>query len=175
MEGAVELYGRLLQIIVVDVPPPPIRIRYLPMNFSTMEAHLRQLGIDVSERYRFQSIEILQRFKVAFHFPAGEIALPKRYKSDAEEIILISLERLSFPHRWTDLYERFPGRKRWFLKACFYWFLDFMIDNWGYLILNNTTWWKPKLMASCESIRIKMANLNHANWRQQLPRATRCF
>ena len=98
------------------------------------------IGIDVSERYRFQSIEILNRIKAAFRFPINDIKLPHRYKSNAEEIILISMERLSFPHRLSDLYERFPGRKRWHLQACFYWFLDFMIFIWGYLLLNNVLW-----------------------------------
>jgi hypothetical protein len=46
---------------------------------------------------------------------------------------------IAFPARWSDLYERFPGRKRWFLRSAFYfnWFLDFMIPNCGYLLLNK--------------------------------------
>ena len=175
LEEMVHQYIEVLRIRVVDVPQRPPRAIYAPMNFASMEAHLVSLRLDVSERYRFQSIDILRRFQAAFHFPVGEIQLPRRYKSTAEEIILISLERLSFPHRWTDLYERFPGRKRWFMQLCFYWFLDFMIFNWGYLLLNNVLWWKPRLMESCEAIRAKMATLNHVAWRQEFPRAERQF
>ena len=173
LENMVEQYINILRIIIVDIPQRPPKAVYAPMHFRSMEAHLVTLGIDVSERYRFQSIETLQRFKTAFRFPFGNIRLQHRYKATAEEIILISLERLSFPHRWSDLYERFPGRKRWFMKACFYWFLDYMIFNWGYLILNNVAWWKTKLMDSCNSIREKMANLDHVNWRQELEPPTR--
>jgi len=56
--------------------------------------------------------------------------------------------------------ERFPSRKRWFLRSAFYWFLDFMITNWGYFLLNNMEYWKPSLVASCEAIRLKLMNLN---------------
>jgi hypothetical protein len=173
LESIVSQYTAFLRIVVVDIPDRGPRINYNPMTFEAMEGHLRGLGIDVSERYRFQSIDILRRFKTAFHFPVGIILLPHRYKSNAEEIILISLERLSFPHRWSDLYERFPGRKRWFLKSCFYWFLDFMVFSWGYLLLNNVNWWKPRLMGSCEAIRNKLATLNHIEWRQFFPAAAR--
>ena len=79
---------------------------------------------------------------------------------------MISLSRLAFPLRWTDLYERFPGRKSWFLREAFYWFINFMITNWAYLLLNNIEWWKPKFAESCECIRLKLQVLNHANWRQ---------
>ena len=175
LEGIIEQYVGMLRVIIVDIPQNPPRAVYAPMDFQSMEVHLVSLGIDISERYRFQSIQTLQRFKAAFRFPGGMIKLAHRYKSTAEEIILISLERLSFPHRWTDLYERFPGRKRWFMQVCFYWFLDYMIFNWGYLLLNNALWWKPKLMDSCNSIRHKMANLNHVNWRQELDPPSRTF
>jgi hypothetical protein len=175
LDSIIEQYRQILRIIVVDIPQNPPRAVYAPMHFRSMEGHLISLGIDISERYRFQSIDTLQRFKAAFRFPNDAIKLPHRYKSNAEEIILISLERLSFPHRWSDIYERFPGRKRWFMQACFNWFLDFMIFNWGYLILNNVMWWKNKLMDSCNAIREKMANLNHANWRQQLNAPSRTY
>ena len=62
----------LLSIVVVDVPERPPRIVYLPMTFLRMEALLLSLGLDVSNRYLFQSVNILQRFKVAFRFPEGD-------------------------------------------------------------------------------------------------------
>ena len=62
----------LLSIVVVDVPERPPRIVYLPMTLLRMEALLLSLGLDVSNRYLFQSVNILQRFKVAFRFPEGD-------------------------------------------------------------------------------------------------------
>lgn len=64
-------FVELLRIVVVEVPDRPPRQIYAPMSFATMEGHLRSIGIDVSERYRFQSIDTLNRFKAAFQFPEG--------------------------------------------------------------------------------------------------------
>jgi len=82
---------------------------------------------------------------------------------------MISLMRLHYPLRWSDLYPWFPGRKRWFMQCAFYWFVDYMVYNWGYLLLNNMEYWRPYLVLSCEAIRIKLQNLNYASWRQAHP------
>ena len=118
--------------------------------------------------FRNHSFDQLRRLLVGFCFPTGLIKLKNRYKIQAEELIMISLTRLAFPARWSDLYERFPGRKRWFLRSAFNWFFDFMITNWGYLLLNNMEYWKPSLAASCEAIRLKLMNLNWSNWRNMI-------
>ena len=158
----------LLRVMVVDVSDATRRVRVEPVTFAKTEAEMAKLQIECSQRYRFQSFDHLRRLIVGFQLPAGKIKITEgrgRHTSTAEEILLVSLSRLSFPHRWSDLAERFPGRSRTFLQAAFYWFLDFMIQNWGYLVLNNMDWWKPRLAGSCEAIRIKLQNLNHANWR----------
>ena len=162
----VDHFMEALKIIVIEVPEQPIRGRTVKMNFERMENHLTNIGVSCSERFRFQSFDSLRRLLRAFRFPPGDIKLKNRYKSTAEEIVLISLTRLTFPHRWTDIYERFPGRKYWFLSAAFMWFLDFMIDNWSYLLVNNLNWWYPRFEESCNKIRLKLRNLNHENWRQ---------
>ena len=46
-----------------------------------------------------------------------------------------------------------------------------MVENWGYLLLNNMEYWKPYLVASAEAIRLKLANLNWPTWRQYHPSA----
>lgn len=103
----------LLRIVVVDVPDrPKLRQWVKGHTFVSMEAHLLSIGVSVSERFRFQSFDQLQRLLVGFCFPTGLIKLKNRYKIQAEELIMISLTRLAFPARWSDLYERFPGRKR---------------------------------------------------------------
>jgi hypothetical protein len=162
----VQRYSSLLEILIVDNVPSPIRQVYDPMNFKLMEQETIRLGVDCSERFRFQSFGNLRRLLVGFNFPVGDIKLRHGYVMKAEEILLISLTRLSFPSRWSDLYERFPGRKRWSLQRAFYWFLDFMVQNWAYLVLNNRPYWKPHLAASANAIRIKLANVNVVNWRQ---------
>ena len=121
--------------------------------------------ITMSEQIRFLSIDQLNQFKRCFLFPE-EVITVKRYRFSSEEIILISLTRLSFPNRWKDLYPWFPGRKRWALKCAFYWFINYMVYEWGYLLLNNLEFWLPYFAESAEKIRLKLANLNYQAWRQ---------
>jgi len=166
LEAALSEFTDMLKVIIVDVPVRQPKIVCEPMTFDAMEAHLRRINIDCSERFRFQSFDCLRRILIGFQFPEGIIILKKGYKIKADEMLMISLSRLSFPNRWSDLYERFPGRQRWFLQAAFYWFLDFLVYNWGYLLLNNMEYWLPFLAGSNEAIRIKLQNLNWVAWRQ---------
>ena len=159
-------YMEALKICVVVVPDRPIRVPGLPVSFDMMQAHLMEIDVEVSERFRFQSFEALNRLKLAFRFPEGPIRLENGSKTHAEEMILVSLSRLAFPHRWSDLKEQYPGRHVTVLSRTFKWFLNFMIFNWAYLLLNNMQWWKPRLSISCEAIRKKLQTLNNANWRQ---------
>ena len=163
----------MLRCLVVEIPVERRRHRADPMDFEKMAAELERLQIECSQRFRFQSFDHLRRLIVGFRFPTGKILISgaRRHVSTAQEILLISLTRLSFPSRWSDLAERFPGRSRTFMQAAFYWFLDFMVQNWGYLILNNMAWWKPYLASSCEAIRQKLRNFNHVNWRIEAPPA----
>ena len=162
-----------LRCLVIDVPDEKPRQRADPMDFAKMQAELERLQIECSQRFRFQSFDHLRRLIVGFQFPTGKIKISGKrgHVSTAEEILLISLTRLSFPSRWSDMAERFPGRSRTFMQAAFYWFLEFMVQNWGYLLLNNMAWWKPYLASSSEAIRSKLANLNHVNWRRNYPPA----
>ena len=127
------------------------------------------LGVTCSERFRFQSFAHLDRLVVGFNFSA--IIYYKGYKLHREEMILISLTRLEFPNKWSQMYDIFRGRKTSFFRANFYYFLDFMIVNWAYLLLNNMPYWKPHLASSNEAIRQKLMVLNHAAWRVHHPPA----
>ena len=116
-----------------------------------------------SEYFRFQNGDQLRQLLAGFQFPTGTVSI-NAYKFTSEEILLISLIRLSWPHRWSDVRKSFPDRSRNELQLAFYWFLNFMIDNWGYLISNNREYWLPFLQESAESIRQKLATLpNEAN------------
>lgn len=170
MNQIADEYRKLLRIVVVEVPDRMPRIAYDPMNFAAMEAKLNSLEITCSERFRFQSFTQLRDIIICFQIP-DIIKLNNGYRVSAEECLLISLTRLHFPCRWNDMYIWFPGRKRWFMQAAFYWFLDFFIFNWGYLLLNNLSYWKPFLPYSCEAIRVKLQNLNYVNWRLFFPPA----
>ena len=169
VEELIKEFTAVLEILVVDVPEVELRARSPRQTFDSMKNELLRLGIDCSTRFRFQSFDQLTRLVVGFRFPDGQIILKKGYRATAEEIVLVSLTRLSFPSRWEDLYERFPGRKSQALQIMFYYFLDFLINNWSYLLLNNMAYWRPFLAASADAIRVKLQNLNHAEWRLVFP------
>lgn len=107
-----------------------------------------------SSMFRFQSIEQLQRLKNGFEFPEGKIRIHS-YVFEAEEIIMIALFRLAHPSDWLSVSVHFPQRAITELSKAYYWFLDFLIVNWGYLLLNNMEFWVPYLPGSAEAIRGK--------------------
>ena len=104
-----------------------------------------------SDQFRFHSPEDIIRLIEGLGFPPT--VKIKGYKLHAQEIVLISLKRLAYPLRWSDIKRDFPGRSRTALRNAFYFFLDFMIENWGYLILNNRDYWVDKMVDQAEAIR----------------------
>jgi len=107
-------YRSVLQIIIVDDPiyvPRSLRTAEI-LTFDLMAQKLLSLNVEVSERFRFQSFNHLKRICDGFRFPKPYIVTDHGYKAGTEEMLMISLTRLSFPYRWSDLLERFPGRKR---------------------------------------------------------------
>ena len=59
----------LLSILVVDVPVAQPRIRYPPMNFVLMNEKLISLGLSWSQRFRFQSMQQMEKIKINFRLP----------------------------------------------------------------------------------------------------------
>ena len=92
-------------------------------------------------------------------------------KYSGEEVILIALMRFAFPHRWSDIQICFPGRDHTQLSRATYWYIDFMIVNWGYVLLNNLEYWKPYFAEFAESMRVKLATLPNIANRQEWPSA----
>jgi len=71
----------------------------------------------------------------------------RTYTAMGQEILMISLVRLSYPHRWEDVERIFPRLKRWKLQSYFYW----------YLILNNRDYWEPQMGDMANAIQHKIA------------------
>ena len=82
---------------------------------------------------------------------------------------MVSLMRLSYPHRWEDVERIFIGIKRWKLQSLFYWFLDYMVANWSYLILNNRDFWTPLMPTMARAIEVKLATLPNPDYRLFFP------
>ena len=162
-------YLALMNIFTVEVPNRILKPVYPRMTFDIMENKLQLLGLEWSQRFRFQSKAQLVNLKVCFRLPDRIVHEGSVFNS--EEVILIALTRFEWPFVWDDMKERFPGRSRDELRRAFYWFLDFMIVNWGYLLVNNMPYWKDYLPHAAEAIRQKLMNLNYPTWRQFHPPA----
>ena len=154
--GAVMI--QLESIIAVEVPDNFTFRRKLKNGSRSMKfedfGHLfngQEQG-PLSSMFRFQNIEQLERLKRGFEFPDGRIKIHS-YRFEADEIIMISLFRLAHPSDWLSVGVHFPHRSISELGRAFYWFLDFLILNWGYLLLNNMEFWLPYLPSSAEAIR----------------------
>lgn len=122
-----------------------------------------------SSKFRFTSPEQLHALVTGFKLPP--IIRVKGYKFSNEEVLMIALMRLSYPHRWEDVQQYFPGRDRQALQKAFYWFLDFMVENWAYLVTNNTEYWNEELPDFAEAIRMKFQRLPNESFRQYFPPA----
>ena len=154
----ISFFVSLLKVVVVDYTefqdPTP---REGHVSFEDYGGYL--VGdTTFSEYFRFQSVNQLKRLCRGFQIPE-EIKVDRSVFT-GEEVVIISLLRLSYPSRWTDVINKLPRNKKRSRCECgraFRWFLDFMISNWGYLVLNNMVFWLPLLGYFAEAIRIKTA------------------
>ena len=86
-----------------------------------------------------------------------------------QKVLKVSLVRQSYPHRWEDVERIFVGMKSWTLQYLFYWFLDYIIQNWCYLILNNRDFWTPLMPSMARAIEDKLASLPNLDYRLFFP------
>ena len=87
------------------VPLQGNRVRRDPYKFTDF------VGSNYSGLFRFRSPEDLQRVYEGLQLP-GPIRV-KNYKTTGQEILMVSLVRLSYPHRWEDVERIFVGIQRW--------------------------------------------------------------
>jgi hypothetical protein len=119
--------------------------------------------IGFSEKFRFRSPEDIVKLVQGLQIP--DTGTTHGCKFSSHEIVLVSLCRLAYPLRWTDVMAFFPGLSRIQCIRAFYWFVNYMIENWGYLILNNREFWRPYLQSSAQAIRDKLQVLPRENTR----------
>lgn len=147
---------------ILDVPRPFKRAKLLSTD------DFDRTGF--SEIFRFRNPEDCQKLCKLLELP-DIVRTERHYVFSGEEVLMISLARLAYPLRWRDVNCYFPDRKRWQLSDAFYWFLDFLISNWGYLVTNNREFWLPYFKDSANAIRGKLSKLPYENWRLYFPDA----
>ena len=151
----------VLDLLRIEIPKKKLRHKTPPKTVFDFERE------GFSAKFRSYTPEDVQRFIQGFQFP--DVVRIKGYVFTSQEVVLISLSRLAFPLRWSDIQERFPGKGRKALQIAFYYFLDFCIVNLGYLILNNREYWVSKMVDQAEAIRRKLSELPYENWRLFFP------
>ena len=93
------------------IPLQGNRVRRDPYKFADF------VDCNFSGLFRFRSPEDLQRLYEGLQLP-GPIRV-KTYKTTGQEILMVSLVRLSYPHRWEDVERIFDGIQRWKLQRMF--------------------------------------------------------
>lgn len=106
--------------------------------------------------FRFRTKAQLHRLKRGFQIP-DIVRIPATGNVfHGEEYLLVSLYRL---HRPTTLFDgcfrTIFGLGHTAVSMAFNSFLDFMIDRWSYLLVDNLNFWKPYLADCAQSIRNK--------------------
>ena len=78
-----------------------LKMKHRPYKFTDFSSS------NFSGLFRFRSPADLQRLHDGFGLP--DIVKVQGYKTTGEEILMISLVRLSYPHRWEDVERIFPS------------------------------------------------------------------
>jgi len=89
-----------------------LRMKYRPYKFTNFSSS-NFIGL-----FRFLSPADLQRLLDGFGLPNNVIV--QSYKTTGEEILMVSLVRLSYPNRWEDVERIFKGLYRWKLQRFFF-------------------------------------------------------
>jgi hypothetical protein len=84
-----------------------------------------------------------------------------RHKFSGEEVFLFGIYRLAHSGTYSqeDIYAHFGFDDSPTCSKCFNLFLEFMVENWAYLLTNNMEFWKPYLPDCAEAIRQKCKEL----------------
>lgn len=112
------IYSEIVKIVRVELPDRALKKKYERKTIEDFQYLEYSSNESFSERFRFNSVAQLLRLKEGFQLPAFFRSRGSRFTG--EEALLISLIRLSYPSRWSDVMNYFPGRDRAELQRAFY-------------------------------------------------------
>jgi hypothetical protein len=99
--------------------------------------------------------EHLHRLLRCFRLENKEIKLSNRTIIGGEEIMLFSLHRLASTAKMYEHCLTF-GREQSTWSRVFHWFIDYVVNNFSHLLVNNLQYWEPKFHVFADKIRLKM-------------------
>ena len=106
---------------------------------------------------RFHSAADLLRLLSALRLPE-RIVLDNGSVTSGEEALLVTLYRLSFPRRLSDIEETF-GRDYSHWSRVIKYTMQWIIKNWWYLLSDNTEYWTDQIPSFYEAITAKIVEL----------------
>ena len=111
---------------------------------------------EIPKYFRFRTKAQLYRLTQGLHIP-DIVRIPATGNIfHGEEYLLVSLYRLHRPTTLSDgCFRKIFGSGHTAVSMAFNSFLDFMIDRWSYLLLDNLDFWKPYLVDCAQAIRNK--------------------
>ena len=116
------------------------------------------LDHEIPQYFRFETKDQLRELLIGLQIP-NKIKLKCRNTFRGEELLLVSLYRLHRPSTLNDgSFREIFGFEYHKVSKCFNAFVNFMVIHWGYILLDNTAYWKDHLPEFSEKIRLKCAS-----------------
>lgn len=106
--------------------------------------------------FRFRSKEQLHRLITGFQIPAIVRIIETGNVFHGEEFLLIGLYRLHLPTTISDgSFKTIFGLGHTAVSMVFNAFIEFLVNNWGYLLFDNLQFWLPYLPDCAQAVRDK--------------------
>eukprot|EP01041_Mallomonas_annulata_P009436 gene9436-19600_t len=152
LELLLKRYRAIVDCSKLNAPLPRIYGRNRTIDsFNDLEIHTY---------FRFNSKLQLHQLMDAFRIPQ-KVTLKSRHVFLGEELLLVTLFRLHSPNSACDAaFVEVFGFEASRVSRCVNYFLDFMFENWAYLLLDNMEYWKPQLPKFATAINTKLAKEN---------------
>lgn len=114
---------------------------------------------DIPHLFRFESKQQLRELMEGLRFPEW-MKSEEGCIFHREELLLCSLYRLRRPTAMTcPTFRYLFGFRNERVSSLFRLFVNFMTQNWGYLLLDNMQYWLPHLETCAQAIRDKLHRL----------------
>ena len=111
---------------------------------------------DLPGSFRFHTKDQLHALVTGFQIPE-KMTSTEGCVFSGEECLLVFLYRLRRPTTTTDLaFKTIFGFRNTRVSICVRTFMNFMVDNWSYLLLDNLSFWKSYLLACATAIWNKL-------------------
>ena len=112
----------------------------------------------IRENFRFTSHQQLLDIIQFFQLPE-KIRLNNGCVVSSQTVLMISLFKFHYPENYNDL-EAVFGYDYTICSRVFNFFLDFMTEHWGYLLLNNLQFWQKSFPKFAKAIEDRKEHLN---------------